>query len=97
MPTASDDNTARVSASFSLRTAVMLAVVTFGSNVLTTRFGSNDDAVLRKLDELNTRVSRIEGALAPRRASLSGTEGAGGSAASDQCGELGCHTVASAP
>lgn len=82
MPTAndSDDNTAKVSASFSLRTAVMLAVVTFGSNVLTTRFGNNDDAVLRKLDELNTRVSRIEGALAPRQASL-GVEGAGGTAA----------------
>jgi hypothetical protein len=84
MPTAndsSDANTAKVSASFSMRTAVMLAVVTVASNMLTTRFNGGNDAVLQKLDELNTRVSRIEGALAPRTSMLSGTEGAGGTAA----------------
>jgi hypothetical protein len=83
MATANDNdtNTAKVSASFSLRTVVMLAAVTVLSNVVTTRFGSNDDEVLRKLDELNTRVSRIEGHLAPRHASLQGTQGAGGTAA----------------
>ena len=64
-----------------MRTAVMLAAVTVFSNVVTTRFGNNDEAVLRKLDELNTRVSRIEGHLAPRHASLQGTQGAGGTAA----------------
>jgi hypothetical protein len=83
MPTAndSDTNTAKVSASFSMRTAVMLAAVTVFSNVVTTRFGNNDDAVLRKLEELNTRVSRIEGHLAPRTSMLQGTQGAGGTAA----------------
>jgi hypothetical protein len=82
MPTASDDtNTAKVSASFNLRTAVMLAIVTVASNMLTTRFNSGNDEVLRRLDELNTRVSRIEGALAPRMSSYDGAEGAGGTAA----------------
>lgn len=82
MPTASDNdtNTAKVSASFSLRTAVMLAAVTIMSNMVTTRFNGGNDEVLRRLDELNTRVSRIEGALAPRM-SYQGTEGAGGTAA----------------
>ena len=84
MPTPNDNesNTAKVSASFSMRTAVMLGLVTVMSNVITTRFGGGNDDVLRKLDELNTRVSRIEGALAPRVSSLIGTEGAGGTGAS---------------
>ncbi len=83
MATANDNesNTAKVSASFSLRSAVMIALVTVLANVITTRVSSDNDAVLRKLDELNTRVSRIEGALAPRVSSYQGTEGAGGTAA----------------
>lgn len=82
MPTPNDSyaNTAKVSASVSMRTAVMLALFTVAGQVVASRMASSDDAVLRKLDELNTRVSRIEGALAPR-VTFHGAEGAGGGTA----------------
>ena len=82
MPTenGSDHNTAKVSASVSMRTAVMLGLFTVLGQFAAVRMSSRDDAVLQKLDALNTRVARIEGALAPH-VSLRGVEGAGGTAA----------------
>jgi len=74
MATRRDDDTnhASLSARVSLRTAVLLgALGLFGSggiNACTT--DAKQEQIMTELRELNTRVSRIEGALSPRHAAV---------------------------